>query len=264
MGCDIHLMAEHRVKRGATEKEDIWETLAPKKDAKSKDQNEVYGEWYDGRNYNLFGILANVRNGRGFAGIKTGDGFEPILPEDAKHPLSKPSTSGPFCRGVPKNASAGYKKSVRDYGEDGHSASWLTLTELETYAWKDKHSILYGVVGPSVYAAWKETGGEPVAYSGGVAGGGVIHVDNAEMDRLIAEGVIKPKPIPAKDDRRALMNFGDHEGTNPSYYTQVSWKESYAEAAGNFVTSTLPKLKAYATEHGIDHDDIRICFFFDN
>jgi len=35
-------------------------------------------EWYGDRNYNAFAILADVRNGYGFAGCDTGDGFVPI------------------------------------------------------------------------------------------------------------------------------------------------------------------------------------------
>ena len=45
-------------------------------------------EPYGDRNYNLFAILANVRNGTAFAGCKTGEGFNPIsnpkgVPSDA-------------------------------------------------------------------------------------------------------------------------------------------------------------------------------------
>jgi len=35
------------------------------------------GEIDGNRNYDLFAILANVRNGHGFAGIKTGGGIRP-------------------------------------------------------------------------------------------------------------------------------------------------------------------------------------------
>ncbi len=71
-------------------------------------------EWYPGRNYNEFAILANVRNGRGFAGIKTGEGFNPIA--DPK--------------GLPKDVSDDVASDSRAYGSDGHSHSWLTLKEL--------------------------------------------------------------------------------------------------------------------------------------
>ena len=56
MGCDIHMMAKVQQDNGS------W-----------KNAGEIDGN----RNYDLFAILANVRNGHGFAGIKTGGGIRP-------------------------------------------------------------------------------------------------------------------------------------------------------------------------------------------
>ena len=71
MGTDIHSIAQMR-RNGS------WETVA-------------IGVCGDPRSYNTFAMLANVRNGRGFAGIKTSDGFPYIheprgLPADLKAP----------------------------------------------------------------------------------------------------------------------------------------------------------------------------------
>lgn len=71
MGTDIHSIAQ--VCRDGS-----WVTVAI----------GIYG---DPRSYNTFAMLANVRNGRGFAGIKTSDGFPYIheprgLPADLKEP----------------------------------------------------------------------------------------------------------------------------------------------------------------------------------
>lgn len=59
MGCDIHLMVEVKDR-----KTNQW-TEYDVADGAIK---------FIGRNYNLFGILANVRNGFGFAQIDTGEG----------------------------------------------------------------------------------------------------------------------------------------------------------------------------------------------
>jgi hypothetical protein len=96
MGCDIHCYAE--VKKGKK-----WVKVGrvfdnPYYDPKDKSK---WAKWnkaktdqpYLHRNYNLFAILADVRNGRGFAGCDTGDGFKPIdmpryLPNNASDKIN--------------------------------------------------------------------------------------------------------------------------------------------------------------------------------
>ncbi len=85
---------------------------------------------YHGRNYDLFAILANVRNGRGFAGIKTGEGFNPI---------SEP-------KGLPEDVSPEVKQSSDDWDVDGHSHSWHTVADLINYNWHQE-TISYGEKG---------------------------------------------------------------------------------------------------------------------
>ncbi|EAF5380719.1 hypothetical protein C2890_14200 [Listeria monocytogenes] len=108
MGCDIHLMVEVKDR-----KTNQW-TEYDVADGAIK---------FIGRNYNLFGILANVRNGFGFAHIDTGDAFIPI--------------SNP--RGVPKDASKSYLSFVEDWGTDGHSHSFLNLDELQNFEWEESY-----------------------------------------------------------------------------------------------------------------------------
>lgn len=87
MGCDIHLFVE-------VKKEGEWECISD--------------DWYDGRSYSLFGILADVRNYSKFP------------------PISKP-------RGLPEDFSL---KSYREhYGWDGHSDSYYSLKELLDFNW---------------------------------------------------------------------------------------------------------------------------------
>ena len=71
MGCDIHFYVERREHSDAP-----WTSA----DEWINDDGywTVENPFYDDRNYDLFGILANVRNGSGFAGISTGDGFVPM------------------------------------------------------------------------------------------------------------------------------------------------------------------------------------------
>lgn len=118
MGCDIHLHVEKQNPLGE------WEHVPDPEGADWADPRR----WYHGRNYNLFAILADVRNGHGFAGVRTGDGFNPI--------------DNP--RGLPDDVSADVRKMSDDWDTDGHSHSWLTVGEVLAYDW-DQTSRLTGL-----------------------------------------------------------------------------------------------------------------------
>lgn len=161
MGCDIHLFGERRVD-GKWESVDEWVTedfagyiyTSVKRDARL----------YDGRNYDLFAILANVRNGYGFAGVLTGTGFIPI---------SEP-------RGLPTDVSPEVKANSMDWGGDGHSHSWLTLRELLDYDW-NQTTMKVGVVDVERYIGNRE--GPYDNYCGWISGPSVnvMPVDKAQL-----------------------------------------------------------------------------------
>lgn len=163
---------------------------------------------YSNRNYDLFAILANVRNGMGVAGCDTGDGFIPIA----------------FPRGTPVDVSTEINEAINGWGCDGHSHSYLTLRELLEYNWnrKTKHR---GWVGTEVYKQFKKNG-NPYPCSGGVWGRNIVHVSNEEMDELI------------KND-----TFDE----NLSYYTQIEWEETYKECCKFFLEKCIPELKKLAS-----------------
>lgn len=87
-------------------------------------------------------MLANVRNGVGFAGCDTGDGFTPI---------SEP-------RGLPEDVTAEVKEASDRWGVDGHSHSWVILAELLAYDWQGQRTKLRGWVSGSDFRLWKESG----------------------------------------------------------------------------------------------------------
>lgn len=162
MGCDIHMWCEVKKTYPNSDVKPEWRTVGKifkstyhkKKwtpvvssymDGKKREiywDNEIYTEQpYKGRNYNLFSILADVRNGYGFAGADTGDGFVPIATP----------------RGVPKDASDFYKHEVKDYGVDGHSHSWVSLEELESYNW-EQVTVKRGFVDSRNYKIFQKKG----------------------------------------------------------------------------------------------------------
>lgn len=92
MGCDIHLVVERKVG-------DKWVTVRiPRLIRDSRNDNWVSAPC-NRRNYNRFAALAGVR------GV------------------------GPDPRGIPWDASETARVMIEDWGVDGHSHSWLGLTD---------------------------------------------------------------------------------------------------------------------------------------
>ncbi|KAL9657563.1 hypothetical protein ABK040_000990 [Willaertia magna] len=244
MGCDIHLYVEkydeekkewtvmdnnhqpvhynnNKIKKVEETPNDNDES-----DEGEEDLEELYNlQWfYTDRNYDVFAILADVRNGFGFAGCDTGDGFEII---------SEP-------KGLPDDVSSIVKQISEKWDCDGHSHSYLTLTELLEYDWINKVTKKRGYVNEREYPNFK-TSNRPSSYCGFVSGGSVRIVSNREMDDLIC----------GKKQKE----------TGASYYTQVEWIVPYKEVAEGFYES-LDELKKLVPKG--KEDQIRIVFFFDN
>jgi hypothetical protein len=153
---------------------------------------------YKCRNYDLFAILADVRNGRGFAGCKTGQGFNPIapprgIPADispellAEYTVSVDDDHTPEMleRWVRQGSSQRINETtVTD--PDAHSASWFTVAELDAYDW-NQTTTHYGWVDAAEYQEFKAKG-KPSSWCGMVSGGAIKHVGPEEMEERIANG----------------------------------------------------------------------------
>jgi hypothetical protein len=157
MGTDIHAVFQRKTADG-------WE--------------DVPSFFEQDRHYYLFSILAGVRNGYGFAGVKTYEPVEPIseprgLPEDFEGDADEHRVSGadllpPYMR----------EYSESDLKEKGylsvwlgdHSHSWLTADEILAYAQKHRKAsqIHSGVISIEEYRKWD--GKRPEAYCGGISG----------------------------------------------------------------------------------------------
>lgn len=235
MGCDIHFYAEKRnVDTGK------WELIgeAQREDLGDGDV-DIFHEglsFYNGRNYDLFAILADVRNGHGFAGIKTGGGFVPI---------AEP-------RGIPEDASEDCRLLCEHYGVDGHSHSYHTLRQLLDYDWTQTTS-KQGWCSFREWSRWfKGEGRGPSSYSGDVFGGGVEKIEASAMDDLVQQWRRLPH---GERDEFAKQHANKH--------ALAEWDTPYFIAADEFLSVTVPKLLAeVGGTAGLD--DIRIVFFFDN
>lgn len=239
MGCDIHFYVEKR--DAETGNWTLVDELVREGEGEDAYVSTNYHQsFYNGRNYNLFAILADVRNGRGFAGIKTGEGFQPI---------SEP-------RGVPEDASDGYIELVEQYGGDGHSHSFHTIRQLLDYDWTQTTQLQGWTAFPEwmKWSRWdRKEGKGPRSYSGGVSGQGIQHVELEAMDALVEQF----SQLDSDELRGAFM------ATHGQCYALAKWGEPYHTSGGEFFATTIPRLLALAGGT-VGLDDVRCVFFFDN
>ena len=242
MGTDIHLCVEMR------DPFDVWHSL----DHWSTDEYDEPGQqsvsyenrWYTHRDYDVFAILADVRNGRGFAGIVTGDGFVPISAD----------------RGVPDDMSP----EVRAYHEHGglgdHSFSHLTLRDLVEYDWTQRTKVC-GVVDAWQWHRWdgyrREHGEMPHEYCADVSGPNIRIVTEPEMRQAVGELRGKARESQTHLDEKAFKSlYGMH--------TRFVMERTYYQCADSFWSKCMPRLLSAAFLHKLSHDDLRIVFGFDS
>lgn len=237
MGCDIHMFVERKI-------DGTWTS------ALERTRNEYYDrypeeerEWqlpdfYDGRSYDLFSILANVRNGYGFAGVPTGEGFRPIA----------------MPRGLPADVSPEVKEESDRWNGDGHSHSYFTVAELLGYDWTQTATKI-GILSAREFIEWdrydRSRARSPKSWCGGISGPKVRHIDASEMERLCADidRYMRPEALTEEMQRRGLADT----------YAQFHWQIPYHRTCSEFWSETVPRLLALGAQ-----EDVRIVFWFDN
>lgn len=262
MGCDIHLLVElrstykgeagkwERVLPPPAYRETPWQVARGKEEWAELSPWSAVGwatRWYAGRNYRLFAMLADVRNGRGFAGVQTGDGFTPIA-----QPKGWPTDPGPEVAAfiAASRADVCYPVPDGDVYPGDHTPSWLTLRELDAYDWTGQTTRQCGVISLLEYAARRERGDatEPASYCGDISGPGIVTIDEPDAEaRLRGAGIVE---------------VGDQR-----MHVRAWWETTYADAAGDFYTRVLPGLRSLVRPSGdfiTTPDDIRIVFNFDS
>lgn len=179
MGTDIHGRIQTRSIRWAREGDDVVG------EATTSDGRKLpiagYGPYADAgeiehdRNYLVFAILAGVRNGFGFAGVKTHTPLIPIdgprgLPDD--YDVIKDRDYSEFDSGVENPKVREIRYSDFEFGD--HSQSWLTLTEI--LAWPHWNDTLHrvGILDRAEYERVIREGDTPNSWSGGIWGRDVI------------------------------------------------------------------------------------------
>lgn len=256
MGCDIHTRAEvltprrkyDSAQQKAVDLDPIWKMVkdqvfddpyfSPNQQISRYNMPHT-NEPYNGRNYQLFAKLADVRNGSGFAGVETHRPIEPI---------AEP-------RGVPEDASKGWRKYVDGWGSDLHSASYFTLTELLAVDWHGTIEII-GDLTEAQYLALRHDDKKPQSW---------VH-----------------RIFPGDD----VVSDEDYEagkrGPASGFMVRTRWEDDVYDSFAIFVENTIPALERLAPfigEHpgydairannGVDPrprntDAVRLVFGFDN
>lgn len=230
MGCDIHLFVEKKV-NGKWESADKWSKDEDGEERGMELRTVDYDDkFYRGRNYELFAILADVRN------------------DSEIVPIKKP-------RGVPKNISPEVKDEINKWKGDGHSHSYFTIAELLKFDWT-RTSTLSGCVSTLEFNKWDKWGrhnGEgPESYCGWTSAP-MISMEEMEAKSKEMNEFLLNSPL-SREEKREYVGK-----TMGNLYCKISWEIAYYKMCRDFFSNTLPRLL-----HIGKPSQVRIVFFFDN
>lgn len=142
MGTDIHGVWQKKTIQG-------WENIE--------------SAYQQSRHYQLFAVLAGIRNGTGFAGVPTGQVITPI--------------SNP--RGLPVD----FQLNRTGYMGD-HSYSWLSGEEMLHWFATAPIVIKTGVIDRQTYETWDKIS-RPSSYCGDIWGKFVVKINDNEVEKNI-------------------------------------------------------------------------------
>ncbi len=161
-------------------------------DSESKQWRDVPSNYEQDRHYQLFAVLADVRNGYGFAGITTGEIVKPIaerrgfpldflIVDEDQHPVELTAHIDPR------------RRQYRDPEDDlsvwmgDHSHSWLSGEEMLAWYAAAPSVTKTGILGRDAYAEWDGVS-EPSSYCGGVSGGDIIVINDNAIEKESKSG----------------------------------------------------------------------------
>jgi len=186
-------------------------------------------ECFTNRNYAKFALLGDVRNGYGFAGVKT---FVPL------QAISK-------NRGRPNDIS----KEAEAKLSNEHSDGWVTLQELLEYDYT-KPLGETGVITERQFLDAIYHRKDPESWSGGVSGKDIVVLSPENWINLFASR-----------DTFGVKIDGQYDPTK-TYYIQYGWEVPLATAVPD-VLEMIEYLKPLVPKGGTP-DDVRVVFDFDS
>lgn len=193
--------------------------------------DKATGQWHDvasnyeqDRHYQLFAVLADVRNGYGFAGIPTGEAVKPIaerrgLPADFamdgdSHPIATLEHMDPSRRKY-----RGADEALEVWMGD-HSHTWLTGSEMLAWAESAPEVVKTGILNRAVYEAWDGTS-RPPGYCGGISGRAVVLINDNAVEKEQTPGWTHIRCTWQSDLRAELAYFFDEVARLVSEHGEV-------------------------------------------
>jgi hypothetical protein len=259
MGTDIHLICEVKENGNWRPNEDkifpnpdyhwLKEKIEEDPDYKVPKfweddlENEFKSNPEDGRWYDKFSILANVRNGYGFAGVKTGSGFNYMSD----------------YRGFPDDTDPNFVEQNREWT---HSHTWVGLEDFKNFDW-DARTFKDGVIKLSEYKKLrnplvKHNTETPESWSGGVGGGNTITITSEEADEVLkgTKQFLTREPNEWADETEGTTKHVDEWDV----YVEYSWAIKYSEWFDNFIKNWVKPIE----ELGEKYEDVRVVMSFDS
>lgn len=181
--------------------------------------------WSENRDYLLFAVLANVRNGYGFGGLYRHEPLEPITDH----------------RGIPDDFSAEYQ--IKDSWWGNHSHTWLLGSEFMNWYNGDIISLVHtGYISKKEFDKWD--GNEPDCYSGCINGPGIILSDDVNsFTRVNSTQLNENQPIVSI--------------TPETTHVRVWWSQSVQSSISDFYEDVVKPLMDY-------YGDFRLVMSFDS
>lgn len=141
----------------------------------------IKSNWEMDRNYTLFAILADVRNGYGFAGCYRHEPLKSIA-EDRGIPSFIEVKEESYTEDL-YNKWYGRWDEEKEFGEylGDHSFTYMTIKEILDWEGWNNHLSQGGVVEVNHYHSTIAKGKEPEYWSGGISGKNVIVVEQSEL-----------------------------------------------------------------------------------
>ena len=236
MGTDIH---------------GLWQ----KKNRDTGKWEYIESRYEQNRHYQLFAVLAGVRNGFGFAGIPTGEAVVPIsepkgLPDDLERQDIYEEEEGYWRKDAalieqkfldPRRIRYGCYNTERVvYGFGDHSFSWLTGEEMLNYKLPTLTQI--GIISREAYEEWDKES-EPATYCGRIGGPGIrvkyLDYVHPTLDEIDKKDAVNDTCV-------------EHLWT----HIQVEWKRDLRDELGYFFDEVQRLVD--------EHSEIRFVFGFDS
>lgn len=265
MGTDIHPLVEVKKNGEWYVPEEQYKTEHDTWDGEDHTYLSTYGEKEivrSYRNYSSFAILADVRNGRGFAGVDIGDRVEPFAyPRGAPEDVSEVGQQWfDYADHTPSYFSLAELKEgfMENFFKPVKRRGWVGYKTFSHFMWDNDMSTyrIEGLTDDDIVEIYEKRAiKSPDTWSGGISGRKIMHVSFNDMLQWYKKvGLVHDyETIEDEEIRDTLRNL----------YVKIQWTQLIGDTIP-LVRDWIQELSAYAREHNLADDEIRVLFYFDS